>query len=69
VGARDQALLIARDPLAVVVELGRDAAELVEVVVALGLERRDLLLELAGRRLLLLALGHYDRFASSSITS
>ena len=26
VGPRDQALLVARDPLAVVVELGRDAA-------------------------------------------
>ena len=42
VGARDQALLIARDPLAVVLELGRDPLEVVQVLVTLGLERRHL---------------------------
>ena len=45
VGPRDQALLVAQDPLAVVLELGRDPLEVVQVLVALGLERGELLLE------------------------
>src|SRR5205823_1800846 len=63
VGPRDQALLVAQDPLAVVLELGRDPLEVVQVLVALGLERRYLLLE---RELTLL--GH-EVLASSSTTS
>jgi hypothetical protein len=63
VGPRDQALLVAQDPLAVVLELGRDPLEVVQVLVALGLERRHLLLE---RELTLL--GH-EVLASSSTTS
>ena len=74
VGARDQALLVARGPLAVVVELGGDALQVVEVLVALSLEEREALLEL-GDGLLdlvgagLLLGGHQDCFASSSMTS
>src|SRR5262249_15606713 len=63
VGPRDQALLVARNPLAVVVEVGRHPLEVVQVGVALGLERRYLLLE---RELTLL--GH-EVLASSSTTS
>src|SRR5205823_12925837 len=50
VGPRDQALLVARDPLAVVLEVGCDALEVVEVLVSLGLERRQPLLELGHGR-------------------
>ena len=46
VGARDQALLVARGPLAVVVEVGGDALEVVQVLVPLRLERAEPLLEL-----------------------
>ncbi len=46
VGPRDQALLVTRGPLAVVVEVGRDALEIGEVGVALGLQLGDLLSEL-----------------------
>ena len=63
VGPRDQALLVAQDPLAVVLELGRHPLEVVQVLVALGLERGHLLLE---RELTLL--GH-EVLASSSTTS
>ena len=38
VGARDQALLVARHPLAVVVELGREPLQVVEMRVALPLD-------------------------------
>ena len=71
VGARDQALLVTRRPLAVVVELGRDALQLVEVLVPLGLDRGEPLLDLAAPLLLLrrgLLVGH-EGLASSSITS
>ncbi len=66
VGARDQILLVTRGPLAVVVELGRDPLQLVEVVVALGLDGLEPLLQLLGLGGLLLR--HYC-LASSSITS
>ena len=66
VGPRDQALLVARDPLAVVLELGRDPLEVVQVLVALGLERRHLLLE---RELTGVACLGHEVFASSSTTS
>ena len=68
VGARDQVLLVTRGPLAVVVELGRDPLQLVEVVVALGLDGGEPLLQLLGLDGLLLLLRHYC-LASSSITS
>jgi hypothetical protein len=42
VGPRDQALLVARRPLAVVVELRLDALECVEQLVTLLLERFEL---------------------------
>ncbi len=42
VGARDQALLIARRPLAVVVELGLDALERVDQLLVLGPQRLGL---------------------------
>ena len=51
VGARDQALLVARDPLAVVLEVGGDALEVVEILVALLLEPRRALLEVASSML------------------
>ena len=50
-GARDQALLVARRPLAVVVEVRRDPLQVVEELVALALEERDALLELGQRPL------------------
>jgi hypothetical protein len=65
VGARDQALLVTRSPLAVVVELGLDALERVEQLVTLLLKRFELrgLLNLLG---VLDVLRHYEVFASSS---
>ncbi len=64
VGARDQALLVTRGPLAVVLEVGRDALEVVQVLVPLGLERRQPLLELCLRRR-----RRHEVLASSSTTS
>ena len=67
-GPRDQRFLVARGPLAVVVELGLDALEGVDQLLVLGAQR----LELAtpSRLLDLLCVldlfGHYDFFASSS---
>ena len=61
--------------LAEVVEVGRDTLQVGQVLVALALEEREALLEL-GDCLLglvvgagLLLGGHYDCFASSSMTS
>src|SRR5205823_2706796 len=62
VGARDQALLVTRDPLAVVLEVGRNALEVVQALVPLRLERGDAFLK--G----LFCLGH-EVLASSSTTS
>jgi hypothetical protein len=65
VGTRDQALLVARGPLAVVLELRLDALERVHELVPLLLERfelADFLLDLG----VLDLFGHYDVFASSS---
>src|SRR5262249_21761951 len=77
VGARDQGLLVTRDPLAVVLELRRQTLEVVEVLDALrlrlvggGAERFALLLERL-QPLLQLCLRrsrHYEVFASSSPT-
>src|SRR4029450_8699175 len=67
VGPRDQALLVARDPLAVVLELGSDPLEVVQVLFALGCERRYLLLE--GRPPSLSTLVGHEVLASSSTTS
>src|SRR5215208_2273670 len=68
VGPRDQALLVARNPLAVVLELGRDPLEVVQVLVALGFQRGDLVLRLGLDRRVL-CFGHYEVLASSSTTS
>src|SRR2546423_2872921 len=59
VGARDQALLVTRNPLAIVLEVGSDALEVVEQLVALGLELAD------GLR----PVFRHDVLASSSTTS
>ena len=68
---RDEVRLVARDALAVVLELGLQTLERVEILVALPRQLLDLV-DL--RRLLLDAslfdgLAHYDVFASSSTTS
>ncbi len=70
-GPRDQALLVARGPPAVVVELGLDPLQRVEVLVALPRQGRELVrLRLRGRLdLLLRRLVHYELRASSSTTS
>ena len=68
VGARDQALLIARRPLAVVVELGLDPLERVDQLLVLGPQRLGLvdLLDLLDLLAVLDLLRHYEVFASSS---
>ena len=66
VGARDQALLVTRDPLAVVLEVGRDPLEVVEVLVPLRLERGEPLLDVL--RGVSRVFGH-EVLASSSTTS
>ena len=69
-GPRDQALLIARGPLAVVVEVGLETLERVDQLLVLVSERLQLVeLGLLVHRLLLGVLdllGHYAFFASSS---
>jgi hypothetical protein len=67
VGTRDQTLLVARNPLAVVLEVGRDALEIVQILVALAFDVGELLFELGVVGLSLVS--HYDCLASSSITS
>ena len=67
VGARDQALLIARRPLAVVVELGLDALERVDQLLVLGPQGLGLVdLDLLDLLAVLDLLRHYEVFASSS---
>src|SRR5204863_4469914 len=67
VGARDQALLVTRDPLAVVLEVGRDALEVVQALVPLRLELSKPLFELThGIRP---GIGRHEVLASSSTTS
>jgi hypothetical protein len=67
VGTRGQARLVARNPLAVVLELGGDPLQVVEVLIPFLLDLREPLLELGLCRRLLR--GHYGFFASSSMTS
>ena len=67
VGPRDQALLVAQDPLAVVLELGGDALEVVQVLVPLRLERREPFLDRVLRGVSLVLV--HEVFASSSTTS
>ena len=50
VGVRDQALLVAQRPLAVVLEVGLRALEEVEVLVALGLRSRERVVDPERRR-------------------
>ena len=82
VGARGQLLLVARHPLAVVVELGLQALERVEILVALLPRRRELVERLGLHRLLdslflldvlleVLILGHSSTtsYSASSTTS
>ena len=63
-GPRDQRLLVARGPLAVVVEVGFDALEGVDQLLVLVAERLEL--DVLDLFLLLNVLRHYDFFASSS---
>src|SRR5205823_2815793 len=68
-GARDQALLVTRGPLAVVVEVGRDPLEVVQVLVPLCLERGEPLLELGLGRCRHEVLASSSTTSASSITS
>src|SRR5215218_5443560 len=70
VGARDQALLIARRPLAVVVELGLDPLERVDQLLVLGPQSFGLVELLLDELFAVLdLLRHYEVFASSSSTT
>src|SRR5204862_4093975 len=88
VGARGLTLLVARHPLAVVLELGCDPLEIGQVLVPFALDLREQLIQFGGRggRLPYLfgffsqgpvltgpclptRLRHYERLASSSMTS
>ena len=65
VGARDQALLVARGPLAVVLEVSGEALEVVQVLVPLGLDLLEPLRELGSSSAPSRSLT-YDLLASSS---